>query len=250
MKTKKVLIVDDNDLNRRLFENLIGQFYDFESATNGIEALKKLETGKFDLILIDIQMPQMDGFTALKKIKLGNLSDCPVIAITAYADESDRVSFLKLGFDELITKPIRPKQFLDVINRTLKNECTTENEEENSTFEELILDKKVVAQLMKFNANHAIQEVYSDFISECNELWIDIDLAFKENQFVVLIEKLHTLKGNSGTLGANIIYVHSQKAEKSAKGKDRDTLLENLVILKREIDLFQQFIKEETIFEP
>ncbi len=119
MKNKKVLIVDDNDLNRRLFENLIGQYHDFETAENGIEVLKMLEGGRFDLILMDIQMPHMDGITALTKIKQGNLSDCPVVAITAYADEIDRESFFKIGFDGFITKPIRPKQFLDIINNAL-----------------------------------------------------------------------------------------------------------------------------------
>ena len=249
MKSKKVLIVDDNDLNRMLFENLIGQFYDFESAKNGIEALKSLENEKFDLILMDIQMPHMDGITALKKIKQGSLSDCPVVAITAFADEGDRNSFLKMGFDEFITKPIRPKEFLEVINKTLENNSRTYNSENNSTFEELILNKIVVAQLMKFNTNHSIQKVYYDFLSECDELWKGIELALKEDQMDDLIDKLHIMKGNSGTLGANIIYHNSLKAENAAKSKDRDTLLENLAILKKEIDSFQQFIKEETIFE-
>lgn len=249
MKSKKVLIVDDNDLNRGLFENLIGQYYQFESAKNGIEALALLEQGKFDLILLDIQMPQMDGFTALKKIKQRNLSECPVIAVTAYAEESDRNSFLNLGFDEFITKPIRPKQFLDVINRTLENILSTNDVEDQIAYEELILDKKVVAQLIKFNANQAIQEVYKDFVSECNELWIEIGQALRDNQLDVLMEKLHILKGNSGTLGANTIYLISLKAENTAKANDLIELEVNLAAMRKEIDLFQQFIKEETIFE-
>lgn len=242
--------MDDNDLNRRLFENLIGQFYTYESAGNGIEALKKLEIGRFDLILMDIQMPQMDGITALKKIKQGKLSDCPVVAITAFADEGDRDSFLKMGFDEFLTKPIRPKHFLDVINRTLENKSGTEKVEKDSAIKELILDKKVVAQLMKFNKNDALQKVYNEFIAECNELWDAIKIALKENKPEDISDKLHIIKGNSGTLGANIIYLISQKAENAARLKDHDKLLEYLPILKKEIDSFQQFVKEETIFEP
>ncbi len=249
MKSKKVLIVDDNDLNRRLFETLIGQYYDFETAENGIEVLKKLENGRFDLILMDIQMPHMDGITAVKKIKQGNLSYCPIVAITAYADESDRDSFLKMGFDEFITKPIRPKQFLEVINRTLENISSTDNLEVDPKFEELVLNKKVVAQLMKFSTKHSIQQVYNDFLSECDDLWQGIELASKENEMDDLINKLHIIKGNSGTLGANIVYLSSQKAESAARLNDRETLLENLKILKKEIDSFQHFIKQETIFE-
>lgn len=250
MKSKKVLIVDDNDLNRGLFENLIGQFYHVVSAKNGIEALALLENGKFDLIVLDIQMPQMDGFTALKKIRQRNLSDSPVIAVTAYAEENDRGSFLSLGFDEFIPKPIRPKQFLDVINSFLDNKLIASEVDDQIENEKLILDKKVVAQLIKFNANNAIKEVYNDFVSECNELWIEIGEALKEHRLDVLMEKLHIVKGNSGTLGANSIYLISQKAENSAKAKNLPELEVDLATLRKEIDLFQHFIKEETIFEP
>ena len=249
MKSKKILIVDDNDMNRRLFENLIGEFYDFESAGNGIEALKKLENEQFDLILMDIQMPQMDGITALKKIKQGKFSDCPIVAITAFADEGDRGSFLKMGFDEFMTKPIRPKKFFEVINRALENKSETELVGIDSEFKEMILDKKVVAQLMKFNKNDAIQKVYNDFLTECDELWNGIKTALKENDTGFIMDKLHIIKGNSGTLGANIIYLISKKAENAARLKDREKLLEYLPTLKKEIDSFQQFVKEETIFD-
>lgn len=250
MKSKKVLIVDDNDLNRRLFENLIGQFYSYESAENGIQALKKLENEKFDLILMDIQMPQMDGITALKRIKQGKLSDSPVVAITAFADEGDRDSFLKMGFDEFMTKPIRPKNFFDVINRTLENKSETEKVRIDPAFNEVILDRKVVAQLMKFNSIDNIQKVYEDFLTECDEIWEAIENALKENQPEVITDQLHIIKGNSGTLGANIIFLISQKAESAARLMDQDKLLEYLPILKKEIESFQQFVKEETIFEP
>ncbi len=242
--------MDDNDLNRRLFENLIGQFYTYDSAENGIQALKKLENERFDLILMDIQMPQMDGITALKRIKQGKLSYCPVVAITAFADEGDRDSFLKMGFDEFMTKPIRPKKFFDVINRALENKSETEKVGIDPAFNEVILDKKVVDQLMKFNTKNNIQKVYEDFLTECNEIWETIENALKENQLEVIIDQLHIIKGNSGTLGANIIYLISQKAENAARFKNQDKLQEYLPILKKEIELFQQFIKEETIFEP
>lgn len=250
MKTKKVLIVDDNDLNRRLFENLIGEFYNFETAENGIQALQKLEMGSFDLILMDIQMPQMDGITALKKIKQGKLADCPIVAITAFADESDRGNFIEMGFDDFITKPIRPKKFLDIISRALENKYITEIVGNDPAFIEVILDKNVMAQLMRFNSKDSIKKVYEDFLTECDEIWDAIESALKENQPEIITDKLHIIKGNSGTLGANIIFLISQKAEKAARLGDQDKLLEYLPILKNEIESFQQFVKEETTFEP
>ena len=69
MKAKKVLIVDDNSLNRKVFEHIIGQIYEFGTASDGREALEKIKTGEFDLILMDIQMPVLDGINTLNVIK-------------------------------------------------------------------------------------------------------------------------------------------------------------------------------------
>jgi CheY-like chemotaxis protein len=245
MKTKKVLIVEDNELNRKLFENLIGQIFQFESVQNGVEALIKLEKEKFDLILMDIQMPYMDGITAIRKIIQQKISDCPIIAISAYAEESERENFLQLGFQEFISKPIRPREFLDVVNRTIQNNFEKKEKSEN---DELILDKNIVDQLMRFNTNDSIKKVYNDFTIECDEIWNSVQISLKDNQLKAIAEKLHILKGNSGTLGANKIYFLSQIVEKAAKTEDLQTLLNYLPNLKKEIDSFQQIIKEETTF--
>jgi two-component system, OmpR family, alkaline phosphatase synthesis response regulator PhoP len=245
MKTKKVLIVEDNELNRKLFENLIGQIFQFESVQNGVEALVKLENEKFDLILMDIQMPYMDGITAIRKIIQQKISDCPIIAISAYAEESERENFLQLGFQEFISKPIRPREFLEVVNRTIQNNFEKKEKSEN---DELILDKNIVDQLMKFNTNDSIKKVYNDFTIECDEIWNSVQISLKDNQLKAIAEKLHILKGNSGTLGANKIYFLSQIVEKAAKTEDLQTLLNYLPNLKKEIDSFQLIIKEETTF--
>jgi CheY-like chemotaxis protein len=245
MKTKKVLIVEDNELNRKLFENLIGQIFQFESVQNGVEALVKLENEKFDLILMDIQMPYMDGITAIRKIIQQKISDCPIIAISAYAEESERENFLQLGFQEFISKPIRPREFLEVVNRTIQNNFEKKEKSEN---DELILDKNIVDQLMKFNTNDSIKKVYNDFTIECDEIWNSVQISLKDNQLKAIAEKFHILKGNSGTLGANKIYFLSQIVEKAAKTEDLQTLLNYLPNLKKEIDSFQLIIKEETTF--
>jgi CheY-like chemotaxis protein len=194
---------------------------------------------------MDIQMPYMDGITAIRKIIQLKISDCPIIAISAYAEESERENFLQLGFQEFISKPIRPREFLEVVNRTIQNNFEKKEKSEN---DELILDKNIVDQLMKFNTNDSIKKVYNDFIIECDEIWNSVQISLKDNQLKAIAEKLHILKGNSGTLGANKIYFLSQIVEKAAKTEDLQTLLNYLPNLKKEIDSFQLIIKEETTF--
>lgn len=248
MKSKKVLIVDHNDLNRRLMENLIGHLYRFEAVKNGVEAVERASREKFDLILMDIQMPDMDGITASKIIRRQSVYQCPIIAITSYSAESAKKCFLEMGFDDLITKPIRPKEFLDVISANLasskdKNSKPTEEEKD-------ILDKKVLHQLLKYNPIDTIKSLYMDLLEEFDQSIIYIDAAFQEKNPQVLIEYLHILKGNSGTLGANAIFKLSSEADAKARVQDWKSLETILIKLKNERIIFEKYLQEETTFSP
>ncbi len=247
MKSKKVLIVDDNNLNRKLFENLIGQFWEFESAKNGLEAVAWTERTDFDLILMDIQMPQMDGISALRKIRKSANHSCPVLAITAYADESDKDNFLEMGFDGFMTKPIRPKEFLEVIRAALtsKNDIPVEA----PSLDNIVLDKKTVRQLMKYNSSETIRKVYADFAEECMDLLEKIQEGLKKNDPQYIFDQLHIIKGNSGTLGANTIFLLTNKAEEEIRSGNWDGLIHSISSLKSECLVFKNYIAKETIFE-
>ncbi|MFN3998366.1 response regulator [Algoriphagus sp.] len=251
MKSKKVLIVDDNDLNRKLFENLIGQIYSFESAKNGIEAITMTENEHFDLILMDIQMPQMDGITAMRKIRQRNNAVCPILAVTAYAEETDRDSFINQGFDDFITKPIRPKEFIKLIQVYLNQSRKIENlAHQNELSYHEILDKNIVEQLLKYNSKSVFKMIFDDFLIECNETKIMIEEYYSSNHYLDLIEKIHAIKGNSGTLGAMKIYASAAKAEDFGRKENYVQFEEELKILENEILKFQDFLKQETIFDP
>lgn len=249
MKSKKVLIVDDNDLNRKLFENLIGQISSFESARNGLEAVAMTELTAFDLILMDIQMPRMDGITAMKKIRQGS-SQCPIIAVTAYAEESERSSFLEHGFDDFITKPIRPREFIQLIQEYLKGEkkdlyLAPEAKEENE-----ILSLQILSQLLKYNSKSVINKILEEFLIECNDTEESINRSVADSYITNMIEKIHVIKGNSGTLGAMRIYSAALQAEVLGRKECHIEFQEALKNLKNEISQFREFLKQETIFEP
>lgn len=248
MKSKKVLIVDHNDLNRRLMENLIGQLYRFEAVKNGVEAVERASREKFDLILMDIQMPDMDGITTSKIIRRQSAYQCPIIAITSYSEVSAKKCFLEMGFDDLITKPIRPKEFLDVIAASFAS-----SKDKNSKFteeEKDIVDKKVLHQLLKYNPIDTIKSLYMDLLEEFDQSIIYIDAAFREKNPQVLIEYLHILKGNSGSLGANAIFKLSSEADERARVQDWKSLETILIKLKNERIIFEKYLQEETTFRP
>lgn len=250
MKSKNILIVDDNDLNRKLFENLVGQIWSYQTATDGLEAIQKVKEDKFDLILMDIQMPKLDGISALKQIKASELATCPIIAVTAFADESDRMAFLDQGFDEFITKPIRPREFLEKIQHFLEiNQEKNSKSSGNLNVKDVILDMDIFRQLGKYNNPQMIKKVYLDFIEESNGILNKIPAELERDNFRVISESLHILKGNSGTLGINKVYIEAQKAELLAKEGDKSNLLSQHEKIQKEIESFLKYLNEATIFE-
>lgn len=104
----KVLAVDDNDANLKLIKALLlEQVLEVTTAVNGLEAVNLCKNEKFDLIFMDIQMPVMDGVTALKTIKDSSFNDTtPIIAVTAHALTNERDKLLEIGFDSYMTKPL------------------------------------------------------------------------------------------------------------------------------------------------
>ena len=102
---KKILVAEDNDSNFILMTYILKKFYQFERAKNGQEAVDMVEKGEYDLVLMDIKMPIMDGLEATKKIKETHPS-LPIIALTANAFDSDRQMAFDAGCDEFLSKPI------------------------------------------------------------------------------------------------------------------------------------------------
>ena len=111
---KRVLIAEDNDSNYILMTYILKNRYEFERAVDGQQAVDMVMTGRFDLVLMDIKMPKMDGLDATKLIKEKN-PEMPVIALTANAFESDRQMAIEAGCVEFLTKPISSQRCLAAI---------------------------------------------------------------------------------------------------------------------------------------
>lgn len=112
-----ILVVEDNPLNMELvMEILSSQGMTVHPATDGEEALKRIENQVYDLILMDIELPGMDGIELTKIIKK-KYKKIPVIALTSYAMKGDRERFMKAGFDDYISKPLDLYEFLKKLEK-------------------------------------------------------------------------------------------------------------------------------------
>jgi two-component system, cell cycle response regulator DivK len=122
MATAKILLVEDNPVNRRLAQFLLrSQGYEVREATTAQEAFDALKTERPDLIVMDIQLPGMDGLEATRKIKeQPTTTNIPVVAVTSYAMKGDREKALAAGCAGYVTKPIDKNTFIEEVSRHLE----------------------------------------------------------------------------------------------------------------------------------
>jgi len=120
----KILLVEDNQTNQMLMDIVLGDLgLEVDLAKNGLEAVDKFKNGRYDLILMDENMPKMNGIEATKIIldleKQKDLKHTPIVALTANALATDRERFLNAGMDEFVSKPIDHESFVRVLHSFL-----------------------------------------------------------------------------------------------------------------------------------
>jgi adenylate cyclase len=177
----KLLAVDDNDMNREmLVRRLLKLGYDVDEASNGHEALQKLKAGNFDLVLLDILMPGLNGFETLEFIKADpRLKHIPVIMLTALDDVESTVRCIEAGAEDNVPKPFSPVILRARITASLEKKRLRDQEQayllqlqlERAKSERLLLNvlPKVIAERLK-----AGQRTIVDSVLDCTVLFADI----------------------------------------------------------------------------
>jgi CheY-like chemotaxis protein len=220
--TLKILLVEDDRFNKTVISRMLSiKNYYVELASNGLEALDMIHKKEFDIILMDIQMPKMDGLEATKEIRQHEKTTgkhIPIIAITAYAFESDKEKFLSSGMDYYIAKPIDFEQLFKTINKAVnkysQDAKIDELECENNISLPELIDiaekqlKNIKAAIEEFNTEevekraHELKEAigngkYTSIRNLAFKIELDArkdDLLEIEKQFKVLIEEISNLK--------------------------------------------------------
>jgi len=117
---KKILIVEDNSINMKLFCDILElQKYHTIKAFDGLDAFDKLLNDKYDLMILDIQLPKLDGFSLLKKLKDNGIEQPKTIIVSAFAMDKDKQKAKELGCNDYITKPIDIMGFISKVKTTL-----------------------------------------------------------------------------------------------------------------------------------
>ncbi len=140
----KVLVVDDEKLIRDVIKEYLAlENYEISEAENGLEALELAKNEKFDIIIMDIMMPKMDGYSACREIK--KIKDIPFILLSARGEEYDKLIGFELGIDDYVTKPFSPKELVARIKAITKRK-----------------DTKSIVQIKGIKLDNVAHDVYID----------------------------------------------------------------------------------------
>lgn len=205
----KILLVDDNAINLFVASEILRKAgCEIDTAGNGLEAIQKVKENNYRVVLMDIQMPQMDGIEATAEIRKLNLAYTPpIIAMTAYSMKEDKDRFMINGMDDYIAKPIKADSLISKVKAWLdsnagKNGHSGADEAMEETAVEIpILDVEIFQKLKSLSGAEIIDQIYKEFENESLEQIVDCKNSLPMGDFHNILNKLHTLKGVSGTLG-------------------------------------------------
>ncbi len=204
----KILIVDDEpDIVEFISYNLRNKGYLINTATDGVEAIRKAKEFKPDLILMDIMMPNKDGLEAVKELRmLPEFEDTAIIFLTALSDEKYEIEGLKIGADDFIAKPIKPEVLATRIAATLRRFRKDENQEQKVTFGDLEINKT------KFSVYYKGEEI----LLAKKEFELLSLLASKPGRVFLRNEILQRVWGTDVIVGDRTIDVHIRKIRQKA----------------------------------
>ncbi len=224
----RVLLVEDHEMNLFVATSILAQWgIKPDIALNGKEALKRIRQYKYDIVLMDIQMPIMGGIEATKIIRKDIKSDVIIVALTANAIKTDIDKYLSVGMNKHLAKPFEPSALLNIMVETI---VTTKKMD-------TIYNLPKVRQMFDYN-EAIVKKMLALFVEKTPQMLQQLEEAYAQKRYVVVSQIAHKLKSSVKTLGADILGIELQTLEEVAIEVIKDLT---------EMDTLMESIKENTI---
>lgn len=243
----EILVVEDNSINWSITKELLSSFGLKSSwAKNGKEAVRMSEQNAYDLILMDIQMPVMDGYTATNKLRLNPATrDVPIIAMTAHTMNEHRKAVVESGMNDFISKPINPDQMYSTIAKWLNSEKAPEPQADQKHGEISAPNRNVTEELHAAEFEHKepyldlegalkrtggnlefLFSLVDDYIKRAPDYIEKINEAIESENNEQLAMEAHTLRGMAGSLGVVSLMNASSNLEEAVTNKSRKEIVQ------------------------
>jgi len=224
LSQKRVLIVEDNDINLEVATYLLKETHaKVEIARNGLEAVEMIQEHEypFDLILMDVQMPIMDGYEATRIIRKELNVLTPIVAMTANVMVQDVEKCIQAGMDAHIGKPFEVEDFYGTLLEALHVSLTLSPKQQSNTHKRVKQHFAKKDAIKKLGGNEALwQKLFVSFFATYLELPSKLNALIKNNEIAMLIDYVHTTKGLCGTIGVLMLEQHLSALEQFLKEKN------------------------------
>jgi PAS domain S-box-containing protein len=237
----RVLVAEDNLINQKLALSILKKAgHSVTVVMNGKEALETLGSGSYEVVLMDVQMPVMDGLEATKAIRNswvpGVNRDVPVIALTAHAMRGDRERFIQAGMDGYVSKPFRSAELLEAIRRCVSDPACRACREESRGRKDFPGDVINAGEALRLldGDRELLVEIWETFVQGSSAQVEKIERALASADFKTLEVEAHSLKSASGSVGAMRLKDEAFSMEQAAAAKDKEAVSKVFKVLKQE----------------
>jgi PAS domain S-box-containing protein len=248
----RLLLAEDNPVNQRLAVSLLEKRgHQVTVVGNGREALAALDTRAFDAVLMDVQMPEMDGFEATAAIRAREAATgvhTPIVAMTAHALKGDRERCLEAGMDAYLSKPIRAEQLFAVLERLLPESIGGEARPDEEASPPIGFD--LATALGRVDGDlELLRELAGLFLGECPQRMAEIRRAIDERDGPGLQQAAHYLKGSVGNFGARQAFEAAGRLVRDGRDRNWERAGQNRAALEEAIGrlepAFAQLVRAE-----
>jgi PAS domain S-box-containing protein len=229
IKSASILLVEDNDINRLYASSILKMWgCHFDTAENGQVALEKIKNNHFDLVLMDIQMPVMDGFEATRHIRNldGRKKNVPVVALTANATQRDIENCISHGMNDCLTKPFTQEDLLRILDKHLGNKIfesgeVRENQNKGTS------NHAYLAYLERVSGNNKafVIEIAETIIQSIPQNLNEISMHMQQKNWNELARVAHKIKPSITLMGLNQLKDRIVSLEEEAKSKKKPELI-------------------------
>jgi CheY-like chemotaxis protein len=250
----RILLAEDNIVNQKVAQSILSKLgFHADTVANGKEAVKALEMIDYDLVLMDVQMPEMDGVEATRLIRNHNSKvinrNVPIIAMTAHAMKGDRERFLDSGMDDYISKPVSLKAFGDLLYKwntiiTGKaHKAELEPEMEEIPVKTLVFDKAALFERTMEDIELA-RELIAIFLKEVNDYLDQLRVYVEERDYLNLSSHAHKIKGASASIGGMVLNSLASDLEEAAIKSEHDKITTIIPEMEKQFLILADHLKE------
>ncbi|HDH05022.1 MAG TPA: response regulator [Nitrospirae bacterium] len=254
-KILHILLVEDNILNQKVAVRMLESHgYTLTVANNGVEALEALGKQRFDLVLMDVQMPEMDGIEATRIIRsskdTGFDPEIPIIAVTALAFEEDRQRCIKAGMNGCITKPFKRQELFTEIEKLVPAGVHTPDAKSIGPpgNGDVIYRAETLERLG--GDEELLKELYEVFIDDAPRQMEILKKAIDTNDTVLTERQAHSLKSATANIGANSMSDKAFKIELTARDRNLNNAHMLYEKLEHELKKVLKALTEDAIYNP